>query len=120
MGWREGNQWHTLYTWLASDVTFVGVPLIIFLMGRILAQSWIDAVAKASPYAVVLFALLTIAVFYASANNQVLQTSETVTVFWAVLVLWLSGRRKALRAAERQIKGRQRYVRIIRPGWTAT
>ena len=34
-GWKMMRQWHSFYTWIASDVTFFGVIIVLFLLAYI-------------------------------------------------------------------------------------
>ena len=36
-GWDRFGKWHTFYTWVASDVSFPGVLLVMVLVGRLFA-----------------------------------------------------------------------------------
>src|ERR1035441_388829 len=71
-GWNRYERWHSLYTWLASDVSFYRVVVLMFLVGRLLARVWLDVVVNKDPMAVSLFPLLIMMLYYAPANNQVL------------------------------------------------
>ena len=55
-GWDDRNQWSSLYPWLAGDVSFFGVPIIVFLFGRVLGLTWLDSLGG-NPVALVLFCL---------------------------------------------------------------
>lgn len=67
--------WHSIYLWLANDFSFIGVPIIIYLIGYFLAQTWCDSVAKKNIYAFPIMTLFVIMTFYFFANNQVLSFS---------------------------------------------
>lgn len=88
-GWGMYELWHSAYVWIASDVGFFGVFLVIFFIGRWLCLSWRDVITVRDPRASVVFYYLTIALFYLPANNQVMQNGETFTAFYCVLVWWL-------------------------------
>jgi hypothetical protein len=90
-GWDSKNHWATLYPWLASDVTFVGVPIVVFLIGRLFAMTWLDAIGG-NPVAVVLFSLTVVMISYISANSQLFQASDTVFVFYFYLLWWMQSR----------------------------
>ncbi len=95
-GWDRYGKWHTMYTWMASDISFAGVIVFVFALGGLLAKVWCDVVYRHNPPAVALLALLCIMVFYFPANNQVLAFSRTANAFWVILVFWgLTRSRKA-------------------------
>lgn len=78
--------WHSIYTWLASDFTFVGVPIFIFFMGFFLSTTWLDVLTKRSVYAAPMFILFAIMTFYSFANNQVFSLS--FIAFIVIFLLW--------------------------------
>jgi len=92
-GWNAYSNWSTIYPWIASDVSFLGSILVVFLIGRFFALSWLDSLQGANPFAVVVFSQFLIMLFYFSGNNQCLQTGEGFTAFWVLLILWLLTRR---------------------------
>lgn len=67
--------WHTIYSWLANDFTFWGCPFIIFIIGFYYAKTWREVLDEGNLFALPLFCLLTICVFYFFANNQVISFS---------------------------------------------
>lgn len=87
-GWSRYGRWHSLYTWIACDVSFYGVIIVVFLIGRLLAALWLDVVVNKDPLAISLFALLLMMLYYASANNQVLGFPSTAIPFWTLLCIW--------------------------------
>jgi len=92
-GWDRNVHWHSIYPWIASDVSFWGTPLVIIVIGYMLGLSWLDSLAK-NPFAVVVFSLLAIMLYYFSANNQLGQASDTVFAFWVSLAAWLRSRNR--------------------------
>ncbi len=93
-GWDMYGRWCTFYPWIASDVTFLGALIVMFLIGRLLALVWLDVLKRQNPFAVALFPLVLMMLFYVSANNQVLHFSSTLFPFWTILVLWLLTRKR--------------------------
>ena len=79
--------WHTIYLWLANDFTFIGVPFVIFFIGYFFAKTWCDCISKKNDYAIPLFSLFLIMVFYFYANNQVLSFSLIAFVFWFLVYM---------------------------------
>jgi hypothetical protein len=93
-GWDGYGQWSTIYPWIASDVSFAGTILVVFLIGYFFALSWIDTLKGTNPYAVAVFAQFLIMLFYFSANNQVMGSGEALFGFYGLLLMWLYTRRK--------------------------
>jgi hypothetical protein len=97
-GWDAYGMFSSIYPWLASDVTFPGTIVLVFLIGRLLAIVWKDSLVGENPFAIAMLAQLLIMLFYFPANNQVLQFGEGFAAFWVILFLWWRGR-SPLRAA---------------------
>jgi hypothetical protein len=92
-GWQAYGNWASIYPWIASDVSFPGTLVVVFLIGRLFALIWLDTLDGANPFAVALFAELVIMLIYFPANNQVLQSGEPLVAFYALLILWWRTRR---------------------------
>ena len=92
-GWPRNLIWHSIYPWLASDLTFYGTVIFVFIIGRLLALTWIDVLGGKNFLAVAVFAQLVIMLFYFSANNQCLTDGEGIVAFWSLLIWWASTRR---------------------------
>lgn len=108
-GLRRYADYHTFYVWIASDVSFPGAIIVVFLIGRLLGLVWIDVLRLENPFAVALFPLLILMIFYFPANNQVLGFGPTATAFWAMLVLWMWTGKRARRT------GHLPYSRVAIP-----
>lgn len=67
--------WHSIYLWIANSVTFIFVPLVIFLIGLYLGRVWKDSVNGTNPWAYPVLGYMIIMVFYFFANNQVFSFS---------------------------------------------
>jgi hypothetical protein len=96
-GWSRLTKWHTIYPWIASDISFIGVPFFVFAIGFLLAVIWRESLAGYNPFAIALLPLLVLMVFYFPANNQILGFSKTANAFYALLFLWLFTRRRVQR-----------------------
>lgn len=80
--------WHSAYLWFASDLTFFGVPVATFFIGKGLAISWLDTIYKRSLFGVVALCLLSQMVFYFFANNQIISFSLLPFITFISLWLW--------------------------------
>lgn len=65
--------WSTALTWIASDVTFWGVPLVVFLIGLAFGKSWRRVVQNGDPLMLALFIRIVLLVVFLPGNLQVLQ-----------------------------------------------
>ena len=95
-GWDALGRWSSIYPWIASDVSFPGTIVIVFLIGRLFATAWFDALAGRNPFAFGMVALFVTMLFYFPANNQTSQFGEGFTAFWAILIVWLLTRNGAI------------------------
>ena len=86
--WYEFHNWHTTYTWLANDFSFMLVPLVLFFWGMLFATVWLSAVGKHNPYAAIICCLFIIRLAYLPANNIVLSSSFTFITWFVCLILW--------------------------------
>lgn len=93
-GWDAYVYWSSIYPWLASDFSFLGTVLVIFLIGRLFAMSWLDSIRGENPFAVAALAQFSIMLYYFPANNQCLQSGESFMSLWVVIVLWLVTRKR--------------------------
>ena len=106
-GWDMYGLWHTAYPWLASDIGFTGVALLMIVIGWVTAKAWMDARQGHSPAAVVLFTQLATALWYLPANNQILAFPEQMVAFW----VWLAGWFRYRRSRERRHAAALKRVR---------
>jgi hypothetical protein len=91
-GFKYPVLWCTAYPYFANDLGFFGTVLMLFLIGRGLASTWIDMIGGKNPSAVVMFSLLMIFVFYLPATNRMLQDGEGVVSFYVWLAIYLASR----------------------------
>lgn len=91
-GFRYPVLWCTAYPYFANDLGFFGTILMLFVIGRGLASTWIDLLGGKNPSAVVFFSLLMIFVFYLPATNRMLQDGEGVVSFYSWLAIYLASR----------------------------
>lgn len=102
-GWDSVGLWSTIYPWLASDVSFPGALILIYLIGKLFALSWLDTLAGLNPFAVVIFSQFLVMLFYFPANNQLLQSGEGFTAFWITLMLWWRSRTQTMAVRTRAV-----------------
>jgi hypothetical protein len=95
-GWDALGRWSSIYPWIASDVSFPGTIVIVFLIGRLFATAWFDALSGRNPFAFGMVAQFVTMLFYFPANNQTSQFGEGFTAFWVILIVWLLTRNGAI------------------------
>jgi len=81
-GYDMSINWHTAYVWFANDFTFIGVPVIVYFIGKYLAKTWCDCVYGKNMIAFPTMVLFVMMAFYLYANNQIFSFSFVPFVFW--------------------------------------
>jgi len=92
MDWDTGAVWSTFFIYPASDISFPGTIILVFLIGYLFALSWKDALVTENPFAIVVFSGFCIMIFYFSANNQLFQSGENAFGYTVILLSWLCTR----------------------------
>ena len=92
-GWDDKAQWSTIFAWIASDVSFPAVPLLMVVFGFLWGSSWRSAVVYGSDTGALIFLFVSLAVFYMPANNQLTQTLDSYFAFVFWLFMWLCNSR---------------------------
>lgn len=93
-GYNYYTQWHTVYVWFANDVTFFGVPVILFLIMALWGSAWRDYLNNHNVFAFLLMVIFFEFVVFMPMNNQVFQHSETLFSFWGLIICWLVSHRQ--------------------------
>ncbi|HMW17800.1 MAG TPA: hypothetical protein PKX51_19440 [Cyclobacteriaceae bacterium] len=93
-GWDSKVRWHTMFPWWASDVTFPGVIVLVFVFSYIFALVWKDSLYTRNPYAISLSLQFATMFTYMSANNQAFQSGPAVIGFVVTLVVWIRTRKE--------------------------
>lgn len=88
-GWDDRAQWSTMFPWVASDVGFPLVPIVIGVLAFIWGLAWRSAVFNGSDAASIVFIFVSLSFLYAPANNQLAQTLDSYLAFLFWLLLWL-------------------------------
>jgi hypothetical protein len=88
-GWSMMMLWHSLYTWLVSDVGITGTLFLMMVFGFLLSLSWKRALDRQGLVWVTVFYMMAIMFYYIPANNQLFQSGETTLAF-ATAMLWLA------------------------------
>jgi len=81
--------WTTIYPWIASDVSFLLTPFVVFIIGRGFALTWLDSVGGVNPFAPIAFAKIVNMIVFFPAHNWALAGGEDVVSFWLSIFFWL-------------------------------
>lgn len=92
-GWDAYGRWSSVFPWWASDVGFPGALAVVALVAAGFVVSWRDLLTGTNnPFAAAAFAQFTLFLAYVPANNQCLQSGESLTAFWGLVIGWLAFR----------------------------
>ncbi|MDO5666184.1 MAG: hypothetical protein Q4G63_13160, partial [Bacteroidia bacterium] len=86
--WSATINWHTAYTWIANDLSFIGVIIWMFLLGMlfsILVKLSLDN----SKVAIILFSLIVQIIIFLPMNNVVLSNPLTFMPLIIYLMVFL-------------------------------
>jgi hypothetical protein len=87
-GWGE-TRWHSVFSWFASDFTFVGTIPIFGFLGYVYARAWAESIRFQNPYSILLFCLLSMGVVMMPANNQLMQAPGSMLTLVTTVFLYL-------------------------------
>ncbi|MBS4200591.1 hypothetical protein KHA93_13210 [Bacillus sp. FJAT-49732] len=86
--WPNGMFWSSVFPWLASDLSFYGVPFFMFLIGILLAYCWFDFIYKKNILALIALGQLFIFGFFIPANNQLVQSHQSFFGTTALFIIY--------------------------------
>lgn len=87
-GWGF-DKWHSLFSWMASDISFTGVLILTPVFAYIYAKLWLQAVRASNPFAGALFFYLSMGLIFSYSNNQIMHGLAGVIVLFILLAGWL-------------------------------
>lgn len=77
--------WHSAYVWFANDFHWIGVILVMFIIGYLYAKSLVNFFVYKYIDNLILVCLFTIMIMYLSGNNQILSQPNTFITFYIYL-----------------------------------
>ncbi|MBQ0753730.1 MAG: hypothetical protein KBT87_05600 [Gammaproteobacteria bacterium] len=80
-GWGF-DKWHSLFSWLASDIGFIGVLGATFVFSYFYGKIWVSAVSRKNSIAPPLFVFLSLGLIFCYANNQIMHGLSGVGVLF--------------------------------------
>lgn len=88
-GWSAVEHWSTGLAFLANDVPWVVVPLIVGIQGAFLAIVWKSAVRRADWLSITLFGYSWLSLFFMMQNLQLAVSGPIYFGYWVLVVLYL-------------------------------
>lgn len=92
LGWEEDIRWHTMYSWIANDTSFLGVIIIMFFIGLLFAMAYKDSIISNNPYAHIVVYYFALMAFFIPCNNQLFQSTYIMFSFILMICCWLTNR----------------------------
>ena len=86
--WNSHTYFNSIYTWLASDFTFIGVIILFGLIGYFYGKLWLEILHNKS-ISIVVFYLLTFGLFMSPAVNILFQTLGSLISSVTILILYI-------------------------------
>lgn len=77
-GWRNGGIWPSAFSWIASDITFWLIPVLLFALGYLLCKCMFEVAFENSLQALVMGCYLGIFFVYLPCNNQIVQSHTSL------------------------------------------
>lgn len=88
-GYSATMYWSTAFPWLASDLTYAGTVVALFLIARMYATAWREVLGFGNFLSVLLVIRLNVFWLFLPANNQVMQTRESFIATLLLVGVWL-------------------------------
>lgn len=88
LGISGTRNWHTIFPWLASDLTFAGTLLFFFIMSYIYAKSWKEVLLYNNSVSYLMFCLLSIMFIFVPANNQIFHGYNYILITIFIFIYW--------------------------------
>ena len=95
-GWDSDVRWHSIYTWIANDVSFYGVVVVMLLIGLLFSMMFRDAIVTKNPFARASVFFYILMMLFIPCNNQVGQTADNLLGFLMLVLLWLICKKQTL------------------------
>ena len=86
-GWDQ-SKWHTVFSWLASDLTFTGVVVFMGMIGFIYGRVWREILLYKNPFSILVFTMMNIGFVYAPANNQLMHSPGLLLTTMVTLLFY--------------------------------
>lgn len=90
--WSSSIQWSSSFTWFANDVSFIGVVIVMYIIGMIMAMSFSDSINNRNPLANIVFYYMVIICLFLPGNNQIGQGFSTLFSMILALIWWSRSR----------------------------
>lgn len=93
-GYHYSILWHTAYSWIANDVSFWGVPIVLFCIFHIFGSAWSDFVLTRNILGVLFLAPMATMIIFISANNQLMSNPNSLAAMIVLTLYWSATRNR--------------------------
>lgn len=80
-------EWHSAYSWFASDITYVGIIPFMFMVGYFMSSLASEVLLKDDPISLTLLYFVFISIVNISCTNYVLAYRNGFVAFWLLFLL---------------------------------
>jgi hypothetical protein len=87
-------QWHSFYGQFANDFGFIGLSVLMFILGYFLSRVWASVIYNNSFYGMSLLPILSLMFIFIPANNQVFGYIDTLSYFLFMSIFWFFENKK--------------------------
>ncbi len=89
-GWPALQKWSTIFPWLASDISFLPIPFIFFVIGYLFRVVWKNCLFENyNVSSLMVLGILSILIFMIPANNQIFHTFSNAILTIFVIVQFI-------------------------------
>lgn len=87
-GWTNGVYWPTAFVWIGSAVTFWGVPIVMYFLGKLFCKAEYNWKIENKVVSLVLYCQLFLAFVFMPCNAQIVQSRASFTATFLLLIMY--------------------------------
>jgi len=103
-------QWHSFYGQVANDFGFIGVSIVMFVLGYFLSRVWASVIYNNSFYGISLLPIFVLMFIFFPANNQVFGYIDTISYFLFMSLFWFFEDKKLKIYKSQRLIGRRHGI----------
>ncbi len=88
LGWSSLGLWSTSLSWIANDVPFAMIPLLMVAVGAFVSRVWADATRLTDPINLTVFAYSMYVLIYMPLNFTIGASGPVYVAFLGLVLLW--------------------------------
>lgn len=88
--------WHTAFVWFANDISFFGVVLLMFSVGRLFSKLLFESITEENPISMTLLFMVICGLVNISCTNYTLAFSNMCMGFWGLFILRAITKRRGI------------------------